>query len=203
MARIDLSGQRFGTWTVLRFDGVRGERRRGWWACRCDCGHEKPIRGDSLLGGRSNGCMSCKNRTHGEGYSVARGRSTGTYNSWVSMTGRCRNPNNIGWHLYGGRGIVVCERWASFENFLADMGERPEGKTLDRYPDSNGNYEPANCRWATAKEQGRHGRLVKLSVEKAAKIRALAPDVGRAALARQFGVSRVTIDKIIKGRIWA
>jgi hypothetical protein len=70
------------------------------------------------------------------------------------MRERCADENNAGYEDYGGRGIAVCPRWLdSFENFLEDMGERPDGKTLDRYPDVNGNYDPKNCRWATAEEQ--------------------------------------------------
>jgi hypothetical protein len=73
------------------------------------------------------------------------------------MIQRCTNPNNIKYPAYGARGISVCERWRTFENFFADMGERPQGKTLDRHPDPAGNYEPVNCRWATPLEQ-RHNR---------------------------------------------
>lgn len=94
--------------------------------------------------------LAAINRTHGAS-------GTPTYTSWTAMRSRCRSVTNDAYTRYGGRGIAVCERWRnSFENFLADMGERPPGTSLDRWPNKNGNYEPGNCRWATPIEQSRN-----------------------------------------------
>lgn len=81
-----------------------------------------------------------------------------TYDTWRGMRSRCSNPNDGGWEAYGGRGITVCDRWADFRNFLADMGERPSrDHEIDR-KDNDGNYEPGNCRWATNKRNARNRR---------------------------------------------
>jgi hypothetical protein len=94
------------------------------------------------------------------GHSRKRGERTGTttYYIWAAMLQRCTNPRNKDWKLYGGRGITVCERWLSFSNFLADMGEKPDGLSVDRI-NVDGNYEPDNCRWATAHEQAHNKRV--------------------------------------------
>lgn len=85
---------------------------------------------------------------------------TPTYVAWKGMRNRCTNQNEPQFADYGGRGITICERWGSFESFLADMGERPDGMMLDR-EDNDGNYEPANCRWTTRTEQNRNRRSIK------------------------------------------
>jgi hypothetical protein len=86
------------------------------------------------------------------------GGKSPTYNTWCSMIQRCTLPTCKDFKRYGARGIIVCGRWLIFENFLTDMGERPIGKTIDRYPNAAGNYEPGNCRWATPQEQSENRR---------------------------------------------
>lgn len=147
--RLELTGQGFGWWKVIA-KGDLGPRGEVFWKCRCICGTEREVRAGILRRGDSTNC-GCKRGVH-------RQCGSRTYKSWDTMKQRCSNPKSRDYERYGKRGIKVCERWRnSFDNFLADMGERPEGKTLDRI-DNDGNYEPGNCKWSTTKEQSLNKR---------------------------------------------
>lgn len=137
-------------------------RGKAQWRCRCSCGTLLTVPAFQLARGsvKSCGCLRrdlARTRIksihgHQEG-----GTKTPTYLSWDNMIQRCTNPNRDCYADYGGRGISVCDEWRSFSNFLADMGERPEGTSIDRI-NNDGDYEPSNCRWATRSQQNNNQR---------------------------------------------
>lgn len=139
-------GQRFGALVVLALSPTKA--RHAMWRCRCDCGATAIVAGGKLQTGHTTSC-GCKALKHGH---WTGGKPSPTYTSWQAMWDRCTRKGHPAFNRYGGRGIGVCERWSDFPAFLADMGERPAGKTLDRIDNDRG-YEPGNCRWATAEEQ--------------------------------------------------
>ena len=161
MTRVDLRGQRFGSMVVVSDMGMMEGVH--YWLCRCSCGFAIPVRHGNLTSGNTHtcGCGANKNRELANrihGHSTRRLGPTTTYNSWKCMIIRCTYKSHRQFKDYGGRGIRVCAQWRRFELFLADMGERPVGKTLDRWPDPDGNYKPGNCRWATRIQQRRNRR---------------------------------------------
>lgn len=125
--------------------------------CQCDCGNRLDVWLQHLQTGHTTSCGCLLVETRGDIRRTHGQSESSTYRIWSDMKNRCQNKENTAWEWYGGRGIAVCARWQVFEHFLEDMGERPAGLTLDRI-DTNGNYDPRNCRWVTMKEQARNTR---------------------------------------------
>jgi len=177
MGRItNLENKRYGMLTVGSFAGANAHRQ-AMWTARCDCGVQKNILSTSLLTGKSRSC-GCSRVKHLKSRTVE-------FRTWTAVKSRCSNHRLSGWHNYGGRGIRVCDRWlASFDNFLSDMGPRPDGaSSIDRI-NNDGDYEPGNCRWATHGQQGFNRRTTRL-IQHNSKVRSLSDWAARAGLSVQ------------------
>ena len=170
------NGQKFGLWTVID-DSVFE------WKLRCDCGAEQSTRRDHVISGRSKGCISCSHIKHGM-------EGTKVYNVWAGMKQRCQNSKYHSYANYGGRGITVCERWQKFENFYTDMGDPPQGSSIDRRDNHKG-YTPENCHWTTSKVQQNNRRTTRM-LEYKGDILPLT------VLAERHGVERHTLQHRLK-----
>jgi hypothetical protein len=199
----DMTGQRFGRLTVVGLDHTKPCKggSRIFWKLKCDCGTEIVGRGDSIRVGRyvSCGCKKLDQLTeHG---------LTGIpeHKIWCGMVERCHSPTSNGYFRYGGKGIIVCEKWRhDFAAFYAYVGSRPTPKhSIDRYPNNRGNYEPGNVRWATRKEQQRNITTNVMTQERVAEIRSASPFWGmQTRFAEKFNCSPTTIRAVLRGRIW-
>ena len=158
----NLIGIKFNKLTVIA-ESEKSKSGRPRWLCRCDCGNESIVLSYNLKNSavKSCGCNSLEyisnlNKKHGNASKI----KSSEYIAWESMNRRVNNPNYKFYKNYGGRGIAICSQWKNFEAFLEDMGKKPVGTTLDRI-EVNGNYEPANCQWATKEQQANNTRANK------------------------------------------
>jgi hypothetical protein len=155
---INLENKRFGRLTVVsrvHRPGPNAQGEQTIWSCRCDCGDSTVVTRGNLMSGCIQSCGCLKSDRTRQRMTKHGAANTPEYKIWKGMIARCHNKNREAYARYGAKGVSVCPEWrADFAAFIADVGPRPSpSHSLDRYPDMHGNYEPGNCRWATAAEQ--------------------------------------------------
>lgn len=189
---IDRLGQRYGKLVVVgRAPNTGSKGQVAVWICRCDCGSTARVSAGNLSSGASKSC-GCSRTKHGQWKSRA-------YASWRAMWHRCTNSDCAVYHNYGGRGIAVDPDWKDFANFLRDMGERPQGLTLERVDNDKG-YSKANCIWTTPEMQGANTRTVRLNEQTVREIRAA--EGKQEDIALRFGVSPTTVWRVKNRQAW-
>lgn len=189
-------GLRFGKLRVSELLSIDATSKQAKWRCICDCGSITFVLGANLRRGTTTSCGCMRG--------PVKHRKSGSreYKIWSQMKGRCDNPAHLRFVYYGARGISVCESWRnSFECFFADMGEAPDGMSIDRI-DVNLGYFKENCRWASQKQQNRNRRSTKLSAEDASDIKNNISDTSR-SLASKYQISVSQVQRIRSGKRWA
>jgi hypothetical protein len=201
----EIAGQAFGRLTAVRRMG-KDRFGKTQWECACKCGVIILVDVSRLIGGNTKSCGCLVGDAFRKKNEQRKADAFGKYhvrarNSWRHMIRRCENPADKFYKDYGGRGIKVCDRWKDLKSFVADMGDPPDGMTLDRWPDKNGNYEPGNCRWATPKQQAQNTRRnVMVSLEGESMCLSEAAD--RIGITRTTLFSRVAVElKKVEKRI--
>lgn len=180
---MNLTGSSFGLLKVIGKVLLIPGKIGVYWLCRCECGCLKAVRTNNLTGGNVRSCGRCGKVKHGLW-------RTSTYHSWQSMKKRCFNKDDVAYKQYGGRGIRVCDEWLNFEAFYRDMGDKPEGATLERI-DVNGDYCKDNCKWASSFEQSRNRRSNRI-------ITAFGETLCLADAAIKYGLSRGCLEARLK-----
>lgn len=156
--KLNLASETFGRLTVNHEAERKGKYGR-MWHCSCECGNTKVVSQGHLRSGHTQSCGCLHKETMKDKLTTHGLRNSRAYACWGNAKQRVSNPNNPRYEDYLGRGITMCDDWLnSFEQFYEDMGDCPEGMSLDRYPNNDGNYEPGNCRWATDEEQANNKR---------------------------------------------
>lgn len=202
------SGDRYGKLVVISETDpmVKTKYKVRRYLCKCDCGTVRPIRMDTLRRGDAVSC-GCINRSRIEsiknGATDSSGKITPTYSIWAGMKARCYNTKNKVFSSYGGKGVIVCDRWFEYANFLADMGEKPGPEySIDRI-DASGNYEPSNCQWVPMEVNRRKKRFHTVTQESAAKAKALfLAGASPRHIAKETGCSPSSAGMITYGLQW-
>lgn len=188
--KINQIGKRFGRLLVVEASDSYIQpsgKKKSMWKCKCDCGKEILVTGGNLQNGHTQSCGCFNKQRVSETQSKHRMCEDSAYSVWSGMLHRCTNTKSTNFKHYGGRGITVCDRWLEFENFYADMGDKPEGMSIDR-KDNNKGYSPDNCKWSTHTEQCKNRRSTRV-IEFDGKAKCLSD------WARDIGIHRVTLSE--------
>lgn len=200
LKKLDLTGFKIGRLIVIGESG-RNNHEQILWECKCVCGNTTKLVATVINKGKTLSC-GCLQKEVTSLRSLIHGHyGSPEYISYRCMLTRCFNKADPNYSKYGAVGISVCDRWVeSFDNFLTDMGLRPQGCSLDRFPLKDGNYGPENCRWATLNQQSQNRKTTRLNLQIVSEIRA--SSIPTMHLATKYNVSRSTIKSVKNYETW-